>query len=353
MGSSSPEEINTRREALRHILELYPIEVQSIRLLFVRRGRVKWRIKAKEGDFFLRRETMNPKRMVFIAAAHRHLQENGLPIAKLIATKNGALCLSEGDHAYVLYEAVSGEPVHYYSPQYMLKAAEFAARFHQASSGFDSPEGSRRRTRAGKWQKLYRWKLQELEDHKKLILEQSESEFSRLFLTHIDTMMRRGREALSELERLEAGGQAEAFMASGRFCQQDFTMARLIMKDGDIFMKDLHSITIDLPVRDLRILLNKIMKKLAVWDDDLAGRMLQAYDRIHPLAEEQYRMLWADLKFPHLFCALAHKYFLGQKKTWNDEKYLINLKNIVDMERSKEHFLNHFDDMMAIVKGGD
>ncbi|RYL94289.1 CotS family spore coat protein [Sporolactobacillus sp. THM7-4] len=339
-------------EKLNIILQNYPITPGKITLLSTRGGRSKWRIETDRGNLFLRQEYINPRRMLFIAGAHWHLQKNGLPIAKLIPTKSGGLCLSGGDHAYLLYEAHEGEPMLYYDKTHAIKTMEFIGKFHQASKGYVQPEESKRRTRSGKWHKLYRWKLQELESNKKLAESFPNDAFSLLFLEQVDKMLKRGYESLSELDQPYFEQWTKETIQSRMFCQQDFTMARMILKDDQPFMKDLHSITIDFPTKDLRILLNKLMKKLAVWDENLACQMLTAYDQVHPLSKENYRVLWTDLKFPHLFCAISHKYYLGQKRSWGDEKYLMNMRHVMAVENSKEGFLNQFDEMFQNIKGG-
>lgn len=66
--------------------------------------------------------------------------------------------------------------------------------------------------------------------------------------------------------------------------------------------------------------------------------LLAAYDAVYPLTEKQYEVLWIDLAFPHLFCAIGHKYYLKQKKTWSDEKYNWALQNMISVEESKDSF---------------
>lgn len=338
---------------LKNVLQHYPISPKETTLLYTRGGRSKWLIKTETGDMYLRQEYINPKRMLFIAGAHRHLQHQGLPIAGLVPTNGGGLCLSGGDHAYLLTEAVSGEAVLYYDKMHMIKTMEFMAEFHQASKGYIPVAGSKKRTRTGKWHKLYQWKLQELENNRKLAQEDTEDLFSRMFLEHADQMLERGYEALKELDESCAVEWTHEVIEAGMFCQQDFTLARLTMMNDRVFMKDLHSITIDLPARDLRVLLNKIMKKLSVWDQDLMCDLLGAYDQVYPLSRDKYRVLWTDLKFPHLFCGMVHKYYLGQKKSWGDEKYLMNFQNMIGVEKSKELFLTDFDKMISKIKGGE
>ncbi|MCA1031208.1 CotS family spore coat protein [Bacillus timonensis] len=335
---------------MERVLSFYPLEVKNIHLKESRSGRTTWEIETDKGAKILKQAEMNPRRMMFIAAAHIHLQENGLPITPIQKTKNGALCIGAEDHAYVLYDKVQGHEMIYYNTDQLSETLKFAAKFHKASKGYVPLKGSKKRSRLGKWAKLYRWKLQELEGNKHIAESYTDDEFSRLFLEHVDSILERGKKALKSLEEEPYQTWSKQVIEERSFCQQDFTMARFTEVDGTAFMKELHSITYDLPARDLRILLNKVMKKMSVWDHDLAIHMLSSYDSINPLTEDQYKVLWADLAFPHLFCSIVHKYYLGQKRSWSDEKYIWAIQNIIAVETSKEEFLKQFSSIYSEIK---
>jgi spore coat-associated protein S len=339
-----------KHEYLERILDYYPFDVNNITLLSNKSGRKTWEIQTSDGVKILKQAQMNPRRMLYIANAHLHLLENGLPIAPINLTKNGSSCLGLGDLSFVVYDKVTGNEMTYYSKEHLEKTLEFAAKFYQASKGYKPMKESKKRARLNKWQKLYRWKLQELEGHKKIAESLTNDPFSILFLEHADKMLQRGRSALQDLDESYYKQCTIETLNEGGFCQQDFTLARLIEVDGSAFMKELHSITQDLPSRDLRVLLNKVMKKMSVWDHDLALHMLSSYDAVHPLSKNHYRVLWTDLAFPHLFCSIIHKYYLGQKRSWSDEKYMWALQNIIAVENSKDEFLNNFSSFYQEIK---
>ncbi|MEH7239229.1 CotS family spore coat protein [Bacillus sp. JJ1562] len=346
------EEKNKIEEYLLSILDLYPFEIKNVTLLSTKSGRATWEVETDQGSKILKKTDVHPRRMLFIAEAHEHLYKQGLPITPIHRTKNGAICIGVEDHGYVLYDKVDGTELIYYDKDKLEKIMQFMGKFHVASKGFNRTEGSRKRSRLEKWQKLYRWKLQELEGHRHIAQTNVNDPFSQMFLEHYDLMMQRGREALQSLDEAPFKKWTKEVINEGGFCQQDFTLARLIEVDAEPFMKELHSITYDLPTRDLRIILNKIMKKLSVWDTNLAIELLRSYDSIHPLTKEQYQILLNDIKFPHLFCSIIHKYYLAQKRAWSDEKYIWAIQNIIAVENSKEDFLQNFNSVYQGIKRG-
>ncbi|MBS9806196.1 spore coat putative kinase CotS [Bacillus cereus] len=338
------------KEHLNRILSFYPLEVNNIILQSSRSGRTVWEVETNEGLKILKQAHMKPKRMLFIAGAHLHLFQKGLPITKMHQTKRGGYCIGADEYAYVLYDKHQGKEVIYYNKEQLEKVLIYAGKFHQASEGYIPHQESKMRSRLGKWHKLYRWKLQELEGNKRIAQSYPNDVFSKMFLEYVDKMILRANRALQDIDEPFYNEWTKQVIASKSFCQQDFTLARFEEIDDAIFMKELHSITNDLPVRDLRIILNKVMKKMSVWDVDLVIHMLSAYDSENPLTEEQYRILWTDLTFPHLLCSIAHKYYLGQKRSWSDEKYIWALQNIIALEDSKEGFLSRFSDVYGEIK---
>ncbi|MGG4487939.1 CotS family spore coat protein [Metabacillus idriensis] len=353
-----------------NILSLYPFDVQSITLLTNKSGRTTWRVETEQGIKILKRVVMKPARMLLIAEGHEHLQEHGLQIAAIHRTKTGAICVGAENSAYVLYDLQEGKEVLYYDKRQMLQIMEFIGKFHQASSGYMPHETSKKRSRLGKWHKLFRWKLQELEGNKMLAIKSDlennlpapavidpemeqtwmADQFSKMVIESIDEMILRGKQALAELDEGHYEKWSLQCLESRMFCQQDFTLARFIELDEGLAMKELHSITADLPSRDLRVILNKVMKKMSVWDNDLVIELLRKYDQTNPLTKDQYRVLWTDLKFPHLYCSIVHKYFLGQKTSWSDEKYIWAIQNIIAVEQSKQKFLSDFDEFYSKIK---
>jgi spore coat-associated protein S len=335
---------------LNKVLEFYPFKIENITLLSSRSGRTTWEVETDQGVKILKQAHMNPRRMLFIAGAHMHLLQNGLRIVHLHQTKNNGLCIGAGDYAYVLYDKVEGDEMIYYNKEQMAKTLEFAGEFHRASKGFIPPPGSKKRSRLGKYHKLYRWKLQELEGNMKIALSYPNDPFSIMFLQYADKMLERGRQALASLDDSHYLDWTKETIENGGFCQQDFTLARFNEVEGQPFMRELHSITDELPIRDLRIILNKVMKKMSIWDRELAVHLLASYDSINPLTENNYRILWIDLTFPYLFCSIIHKYYLGQKRSWSDEKYIWALQNIIAVEESKEEFLRDFSGVFQEIK---
>lgn len=332
------------------ILEFYPLSIQEARCLNPMNEGNKWFLQTNIGPKILQKMAVKPERMLFIAQAYSHLLHNGFPITPIQLTNNNGLCISKQNHTYILYDKYSGSDYSYYNEEHLLQVIKALGDFHIASKNYFPPNKSKKRSRLGKYHKLFQWKIQELEGYKMLSQAHLDDPFSKLFHEHVDIMIQRANQSLKELDEKPYQLWVEHFRLEGGFCQQDFKLSAFTNIDGKPLMKELPSITIDLPTRDLRILLNKVMLKIGVWDSQLATKMLQSYEMANPLTEEQYKVLWTDLRFPYLFCFLAHEYYLNQNPSRKSEKYLMELKIIIDMELSKKEFLHEFTHYVSQIK---
>lgn len=344
--------LNERRnKEVRSFLQPYALQLVESELQFARRGRRIWKITAQEGEFLLKQEPRPLKKALFIAAAHQYLQEAGLAMARLCHAADGRLCTGDEEKSFFLYEYHDGAPLSYYDRNHLRMAMRFKADFHNKSCGFIAPPESKTRKRIGKWEKLYRWKRDEINGFKLIAEQQKNDPFSSLFLQYFNEMNERARRSLAEVDTPWFRKHVEKQRARKVICEQDFTLSRLILKDGKPFMRELRSVNMDLPVRDIRMILNKVMKKMAIWDEGLAREMISAYHDVYPLSRDDFRALSVDLYFPHLFCSTAQNYYLHEKKAWSQEKYVLQLQKAIAVETSKPKTADGFAQFFPATAG--
>ncbi|WP_335964119.1 CotS family spore coat protein [Halalkalibacter kiskunsagensis] len=190
----------------------------------------------------------------------------------------------------------------------------------------------------GGWlpENLRRYK--ELEDwkHERLNAEQK-NEFDKQFLLHVDAFLSQCKKSITLLQESCYEQWVEQTKKTKTICHQDFAAGNLLIdKKGNLQVFDMDSLTIDLPIRDMRKILNKVMKKRKKWSLDVMNNMVEAYQSINPLTNEQLIVLTADVLFPHLFYGQVSKYYEKREKEWTEEKHISRLKDTIFTELSKE-----------------
>jgi len=290
-----------------------------------------WRVAAPDGEAYLKRLPYRRARVVFSAAAGDHLHAQGAGVPRLLRTLDAEVCATVGRGCYVLCAAVPARAPTYARDLGAIAAA--LARFHERSPGFAPPPGSAPRDHLDAWPADYRQGRARLRAAEALAA--GGHPLGASLLACAAEVQGMAREAA---ERLAAAFPAAAAAAAARprLCHQDFSASNLrIDAAAAVVAFDIDSVAYDLPVRDLRKLLNKVMKEEGAWSAERAGAALAAYSAVRPLSGEERALLLADLRFPHLVSGLVKKLFLKPAAEWPPEDCSRRLDQVIAVERSK------------------
>ncbi|MGE5398028.1 MAG: CotS family spore coat protein [Chitinophagales bacterium] len=309
-----------------------------------------WRVTCGKEVYYLKKMPVSRARSLFVIAAWRYLSTRGIGLPKLItASDNNYFAEIHGD-IYILTESITGPNPEVTSLKDKITFVKFLAQFHQASQGFIPPFDCEIHSLSGSLTAHYNKKKAELLSYEKQAATKTSS-FARLFLQHLPVFLQDIEQAhrlltLANYERISKE------MDHRILVHQDFAPGNVIQTNQGLYVMDLDSVAFDLPYRDIRKVLNKLLKKDGVWPQNAVVAMLKAYHTVHPLNTSDLQILWADLQFPHLFCGIANKYFKQREPGWNQDKYLERLKLNLRSETAKRQALKGFENIIGQVLNG-
>lgn len=294
--------------------------------------------------YILKKLSVSHERLEFILSATTYLRERGSLIPAPVNLPASGLPYFEHDGAfYILSEVAPGRAPRYDVPKDLELIARTLAEFHRASRGFRPPAGSKERAHLGRWGEDYRQKREKL-DAFAARASGEDSQFARAVSAAMPHFRERAARAEEDLGASVYDAWCEEVSREPILCHQDFAAGNLALVEqpppGRVWIFDTDSITVDLPARDLRKVLNKALKKSERWDPGKANRFLDAYRRVFPLTREQLDVLRVDLTFPHLFYGIVSKYFEGRESEWSESKFAAKLARVIEFEKSKEPFLD-------------
>ncbi|GAX91999.1 CotS family spore coat protein [Effusibacillus lacus] len=338
------------KEPIEVVLRQYPLKVKRVTVISYKGKKGVWKVDTDRGTKILKKFPGSKSRLRFILAAVEHLQKGGVRIPKIVTARSGEEFAEAGGSCFVLSDYEAGPNPEYDSKQELQEIMKALAIFHRASKGFNPPAGTDSREHLGKWADGYRKHLEDLEKFKRMAA-RDKSKFSTLFLQHADTYIRQGKQALAIIESGVYTQWCRKVRQHKNLCHQDFASGNLVRTKRGIVVLDMDSLTYDVPARDLRKIMNKVMKKKE-WSREKATRMLSAYHSVNPLSDDEYRVLYADLLFPNLFYGISSKYFQRREKEWNSDKFLEKLKLMVRSEQAKQSVLADWDRIIKQVRSG-
>jgi CotS family spore coat protein len=338
----------TTNEPLDLVLSSYPFKVLDIRNESYKEKKGVWWIKTDKGMYVLKKMSCSEETLKFLLDAVNHLIANGILLPRTIKTSDGREFVNVNGTCFVLSQAVEGKNPSYSSSRELDSIVKELARFHKASRGYSPKPGCKPKFHMGLWIEDYRRQIEEINDYYKSELAKSEHDaIGKVILAEFPYFYERANAAIAGLDGPEYRSWSETALKAGSLCHQDFAAGNLLINpSGSVYVIDTDSITIDIPARDIRKLLNKVMKKSGRWDIGLTASMLKSYQSVNPLTRDQWNVVKLDLMYPHLFIGAVNKYIYKRDAEWNDEKYLKRIQEMSRFEKTITGLINEFDSII-------
>ena len=338
------------KEPLDDVLSKYDIRYTKIRNESYKNKKGVWWVQTDKGIKVLKKISNSEETFRFILSAVNHLTSNGINIPRVNKTKDDNDYVNIDGTCFVLLDAAEGKNPSYSSPAEFEAIVKELAKFHVASEGFKPVQGTKPKIHLGRWIDDYESQISDMNDfYTKELLKNNDSEIAQLIIREFPYFHERALKIIEALKGKEYKDWVSAAAIKGGLCHQDFAAGNLIINpSGKIYVLDTDSITIDIPARDIRKLLNKIMKKNGKWDSELAKKFINYYQSINALNKDQWKVVMLDLTFPHLFIGAMNKFYYQRDKEWNTEKYLERIKEMSAFEKTRPDALDNLASFIPV-----
>ena len=290
--------------------EQYPnLDVTNIEV--IQGGGIKtvWKVETASANFCLKRIRKSLPIVKFTSAAQDYLHKKGALVAGIVPTKDQGLYFEHEGYGLVLYEWIDG------SDLIMEEIEEHAyhgltglAQFHKDSVGFVPPPDCQTYNRMGKWPAHYQGLVDELKEWVDVAKNES-TPFNEAYLLYANEMIELAERATQLLNESSYYDWVNEIGEHGYMCHQDYGKGNALYTDQGVYVLDLDNLTYDIPIRDIRKLITKRIEEIGEWKQEDIQNMVNHYTTILPLTEEQIRILYIDMLFPHQFYGVAKNPF--------------------------------------------
>lgn len=335
-------------EPLDTVLGNYSIKVLDVRNESYKDKKGVWWIHTDNGMRILKKISNSEETLKFILDAVHHLTNNGIHLPGIHKTRDGKDYVSIDGVCYVLTDAIEGRNPSYASSHELTMLVSELARFHKASAGFHPSAATKPKYHLGLWIEDYMEQLEDVNSfYTNELLKKEHDPSNTAIIKEFPAFYERAQRAIEGLKGTEYSDWVSEIEKTGCLCHQDFAAGNLIVTPSEVlYVLDTDSITVDIPARDIRKLLNKVMKKAGKWDMELTKRILGCYQVNNPLTPSQWEVVKLDLMFPHLFLGAANKFYYRRDKEWSSEKYLQRIVEMSVFEKTAESVLKNFNSII-------
>jgi len=331
------------------LLEQYGIEVRG-----TRKGRGAILCDTDQGCLIFKEYAGNCDRIELQDRVLKAVKCGGsVDVEQIVPTIEGALFVQDSDGIkYILKTWRDGRECSIYDKEECLEVVRLLARLHKSMAlpldtpglpPLFSPE------------KEYEKHNKELKKVKKYLQQRSQKQpFEISLLNAFDHFL---EQALSVTEEWNAycavkNKNDAAAAAAGEpvtFCHGDYQYHNIIKSDGGWFLINFEKCISDSPVRDLYLLMRKLLEK-SNWSIPLGQELLGTYEKEKPVTAINRIDLYYRLAYPEKFWKIVNFYY-NSGKAWIPGRNQEKLEKLISQEKEKQHFLEVVFRDVSALKG--
>ena len=168
----------------------------------------------------------------------------------------------------------------------------------------------------------------------------NKNEFEMLMRRSLMTFHEEALIAAQELEEMDYGSRIEKARTSYEMCHGSYNYHNVFLDvgNGGNAVTNFEKCHNDCQVADLYQFLRKVMEKHD-WNINVAYRLVDEYDRLKPLEDDDIDMLVTLLSFPEKFWKIINQYY-NAGKAWVPAKNIDKLKIVIEQNMRRRELID-------------
>lgn len=243
---------------------------------------------------------------------------------------------------YVLLDMIDGREVSFSNPIEINICAKAVANMHLASKGIlDSFDEDTVNENSG--ENLIRImgdSFEILENIKYNVNKyRYKNEFDKMFISNVDYNLKEIEKSL-ELLALSDYNSILEDKSKIVLCHNDLAHHNFIIDGEEVKIIDFDYCKFDTRIVDIANYTRKVIKNFA-YDSKKVKLILDSYNEVDKLSNEEIKLLYVILSFPKDFVTIATDYYYKQK-SWDEDVFINRFKNKLGNEVHRKEFLSKF-----------
>ena len=321
----------------------FEIERQfNIKIEVLKANKGIYYLKTNKGERCLKKINYGPQKLLFVYGAKEHLVKNGFEnVDKYFLNTDGEPYALVNEDLYTLSEWLDGRECDFHNIEEVKIAAKTLAKLHEASKGYDPPDNSKLKSDLGRWPHLMEKRIKSLDKMRDMRRKKSvKSDFDILYLQSMEFYKDIGKKALDTLNSSEYESLCAKAEEEKSFCHHDYTYHNIILNGKDVHVIDFDYCKREVRTFDISNFMIKVLKRVD-WNISFARDILNAYNSVSKLSDEEMKVLYAYLQFPQRYWRLANRYYYNEVN-WGQDTFASKLQSIVNEQEKYLKFLGEF-----------
>lgn len=330
-----------------NMMREFEIERQfNIKIENIKPNKGVYILKTNKGIKCMKKIDYGTQKLLFVYGAKEHLIRNGFRrVDKYCVNTEGNPYALVNEDIYTLSEWIDGRECDFSSDEDIISAAKNLAEMHLASKGYEPVENSKLKSDLGRWPSLMDKRIKSFDKMRDMARKKRvKTEFDLIYIKVMDYYKQLGRQAIDVLENSEYFNLCRLTEEEKSFCHHDYTYHNIIIDNSNMVnVIDFDYCKKEIRTYDISAFMIKVLKRRN-WEINVGKLIIDAYNEVSPLREEEYRVLYAFLLFPQRFWRLANRYYYNEVN-WVQNTFNNKINQLADEQEKYKKFLQDFKAM--------
>ena len=291
----------------------------------------------------LKKINYGPQKLLFVYGAKEHLINNGFSsIDRYYLNAEGEPYALVNEDLYTLSQWIQGRECDFYNLEEIKNAAKTLANLHQSSKGYEPPENSKLKSDLDRWPHLMEKRVKSLNKMWDMARKKNnKSSYDLAYIKSMEFYKNLGNRAKNVIINSKYDDICNRTNEDKLFCHHDYTYHNIIIDEKENYnVIDFDYCKREVRSYDISNFMVKVLKRNG-WNIDYAKAILDSYNEISPLEEDEYRLIFAFLLFPQRYWRLANRYYYNEVN-WAQNTFINKLEKLIAEQNSYLNFIEEF-----------
>ncbi len=126
------------------------------------------------------------------------------------------------------------------------------------------------------------------------------------------------------------------------YCHGDYQYHNVLFGEFSTYLINFEKVHYDSRIKDISLYMRKVLEKQG-WSLSLGMELLEAYEKVSPLSDQEYKQLYYRFAYPEKFWKIANYYY-------NSGKAFVSIRNMEKMKKLLQNQKDASEFMLALGK---
>lgn len=328
------------------LMREFEIERQfDIKIESIKPNKGVYYLKTDKGERCLKKVNYGVQKLLFVYGAKEHLILNGFNnVDKYFLNIEKEPFAVVNEDLYTLSEWINGRECNFKDKNDVALAAEKLAYMHRSTKGYEPPENSKLKSDLERWPHLMDKRIKSLDKMRNMGRKRgAKGSFDLNYIKSLQFYKELGKRAMKVLSDSNYMDICKSTEAEKSFCHHDYTYHNIIISDDSVNVIDFDYCKREVRAYDIANFMTKVLKRVD-WDIEYAKIIIDNYNKVDLLREEEYKVIFAFLLFPQRFWRLSNRYYYNEVN-WAQNTFGNKLENLISEQEIYMNFIEEFKEL--------